>query len=591
MPISGSRTLIMLLALVLLASGAYGMQWSTATSAGEISSSNANSLSVSNLATVSGNTIMDGGNSKSKFLVQNAGDAHGDWQITNANGDTAQVKVDVTGNLGGPSTLDGGTDSYGTTVEAYGNLRAVAETDINAYATAYKGNQIVKTSLYNLPGETNPGSLNIRTLILDATADPSLLSATLDGTRIAAGGILRTETLSQSDLSNKYDFGRIIDTPSSLRIRDTATISRGTNVISVADMNTLNPSGAISLSDDRIVAGNERIVSLSSSDMPGIVSSSTNAMINQMVGLAANSATIILSPGTFKENVAIDKSLTINGAGSSATKIDGTWTTGSLFTIGKNNPNIYVALNGMELTKSNSQDGAVDNYANPSSGYGLVLTNSKVDYNTGSASAGLCNYGSASVYNTVFDHNTATQAGSQGGAIYTSRKLNVDTCIFTNNYASLGGALFDAAPVGTLVEVKNSQFQNNGWTTTGPAQTTNCGGAIAVYSGSPISVSDTTISGNKALVGAGIGSYGTVTLSGTNSITGNTATNMGGGIYNHNTGTVSATSGMTTISGNIAPINKGGGIYNKGTVHSGTPSHLTVTGNTGGNVAGNPIVP
>ena len=58
--------------------------------------------------------------------------------------------------------------------------------------------------------------------------------------------------------------------------------------------------------------------------------------------------TITISPGIFNENLVIDKSLTLKGAGSteSGTVVDGT-KSGSVLTIGKIDPNIDVYLKDM----------------------------------------------------------------------------------------------------------------------------------------------------------------------------------------------------------------------------------------------------
>jgi hypothetical protein len=90
-----------------------------------------------------------------------------------------------------------------------------------------------------------------------------------------------------------------------------------------------------------------------------------------------------------------------------------------------------------------------------------------------------------------------------------------------------------------------------------------------------MAVSNSTISGNNAFGGGGIGNIGTLTISGS-TVSGNSTNGLGGGgINNEGTLTVSG----STISGNSASV--GGGIFNLGEL---TLSNSIVAGNA---IAGN----
>jgi hypothetical protein len=108
------------------------------------------------------------------------------------------------------------------------------------------------------------------------------------------------------------------------------------------------------------------------------------------------------------------------------------------------------------------------------------------------------------------------------------------------------------------------------------------GGGILVYSNGTLNAMGSTISGNSAGSGGGIGNFGIATI--TNStISGNSASGSGGGIRNFDTVTIT----NSTISGNSAS-GSGGGIYNEmGTV---TITNGTISGNSAASFSGGGII-
>jgi CSLREA domain-containing protein len=102
------------------------------------------------------------------------------------------------------------------------------------------------------------------------------------------------------------------------------------------------------------------------------------------------------------------------------------------------------------------------------------------------------------------------------------------------------------------------------------------GGGILVYSNGTLNAMGSTISGNSAGSGGGIGNFGIATI--TNStISGNSARGSGGGIWNFDTVTIT----NSTISGNSAGF--GGGIRNFGIA---TITNSTISGNSAGSFGG-----
>src|SRR5437763_5323501 len=106
-----------------------------------------------------------------------------------------------------------------------------------------------------------------------------------------------------------------------------------------------------------------------------------------------------------------------------------------------------------------------------------------------------------------------------------------------------------------------------------------------IYNAGTATITNSTVSGNSALYGGGIASFGFGTVTVTNStISGNSAV-IAGGIDNSPNSTVTITN--SSISGNTAA--DGGGIFNFGGTITVTTS--TIAGNSASKVSGNNVVP
>jgi|GEM_PF-2377469 len=161
--------------------------------------------------------------------------------------------------------------------------------------------------------------------------------------------------------------------------------------------------------------------------------------------------------------------------------------------------------------------------------------------------------------------------------VYGGSTLNVTGAEFKNNRSGMGGAIFSSGT--NTVTVAGSSFSGN---------TAVAGGAVMMNgTAGTLSVSDSTFTGNQstdaAYMGGAIYSNGTFSFSGS-TFTGNSA-GTGSAIY---AAKVTMT-GVNTISGNTAQKAKGGALYIESTAAgaltmSGTP---TITGNTdaGGNAS------
>ena len=292
---------------------------------------------------------------------------------------------------------------------------------------------------------------------------------------------------------------------------------------------------------------------------------STNK-IQGAVTAAQSGDWINVAAGTYKENVKIDKSLTVNGfEGAAKTIVDGQLK-GSTFTIGQNNPNIDMTLSGM------------------------TIQNGKATYG-----GGILNEGRLAIKDSTISGNTATS----GGGIYGTGTMTMDRDTVTGNTATFqAGGIYN---YGTLTLNSGTSIINN----IADNNSYSAGGGIYSYYGTVILNSGASVINNKAshidvdnLNGEFVGSFGggissdnsMVTMNPGSTISGNAASFGGGGIYNDGGSKLTVNGGI--ISGNSAVI--GGGILDYGTfggvvnTDSNTVSIKdgTISGNTAESGAG-----
>lgn len=304
---------------------------------------------------------------------------------------------------------------------------------------------------------------------------------------------------------------------------------------------------------------------------PNIVS------IQGAVDASESGDAINIAPGTYYENVKIDKSLTVKGAGASDTIVDGQQA-GSVFTIGKENPNANVNLSDMTIQGgTGTQIEFLPGYTPQCGGgifnYGTMeLSDSIVSGNVALYGGGIFNRGTTSIIGTDILENTAYVGG--GISNDATGKLNVIGSTVSLNAAyqhGYGGGIYNNDGIAnvngsTISENIGSGFFSGG---AGILNIDSCiiskntannhyGGGVINLASSTLNINSSTISENTAAYAGGIYNAGTVTIS-DSTISGNTAYHYGGGILN--AGITASVIGCN-ITENSADY--GGGIFTEG---------------------------
>ena len=217
--------------------------------------------------------------------------------------------------------------------------------------------------------------------------------------------------------------------------------------------------------------------------------------IQGAVNAAQSGDTINTAAGTYKENVNIDKSLAVNGAGQGITIVNGDQAN-SVFYI---NSNVAATLYGMTITNGNAGNGGgIKNSGT------LNLNNVLITDNTASSGGGIYNQGTVTMKDGSINGNTATWGG--GVTNYEGTvNLNAGSSIASNTATQFGGG---------ITNYEGTVNLNGGTITDNAAGWNNNGGGI--YNGGTVNLNDGSITGNTVIGGEGGGiynryPYGTVT--------------------------------------------------------------------------------
>jgi hypothetical protein len=267
--------------------------------------------------------------------------------------------------------------------------------------------------------------------------------------------------------------------------------------------------------------------------------------------------TIVLGATTYKLTIAgggsppdpsardldITNPVTIQGAGAGSTIVDANQIDRA-FSVDYTGTTAPVVFTGLTITGGNTGGGIGDGGAIHVQGDAPVT-----------------------VQSSVLSGNVATGAG---GAVetYSTELVAVQDSTLSDNTALLGGAI--DAEVGPLT-VKNSTISGN------KALNGGGGGIFNDAPGSALTITGSTISGNSATTrGGGVTTQANATVS-NSTFSGNSAGTTGGGIY-VGFGTSSLTN--VTVAFNTAPTSAGGGLVND--FNTVTVKDSIVSNSTGG---------
>ncbi len=308
------------------------------------------------------------------------------------------------------------------------------------------------------------------------------------------------------------------------------------------------------------------------------------ASIQAAINAANDGQTIIVSPGTYKENLNFNgkKNLTLVSTNPldetvvASTIINGNQT-GACIVV--ENAETGIVILGFTITngsgKSISETTAGGGVF--ASGSSLTITNCSISENTAKAWGGGI-YASNATVNIVNSIISGNRNAAHGGGVWagSSSTITITNCTISGNLVTTAGGGINAFSAN--VTITSSTIHNN---------TANSGGGIYANSPSNVTITGTTINDNTANYGGGAKVYAASLTLDNSIISGNTAGYEGGGCYAEY-----ATLNVTgcTISRNSTTRYQAGGIFiydrAKATITDSTISNNNATYGSGICVSG-----
>ena len=284
--------------------------------------------------------------------------------------------------------------------------------------------------------------------------------------------------------------------------------------------------------------------------------------IKHAIALASSGDSIIVAAATYTENLAIGISVMIVGSGAATTIIDG---------------------------------GGVNRVVTISSTAHVGLSTMTIRHGIAVYGAGITNSGTLTLSHSAVTGNLAHH---WGGGIWNGGTLTINSSTIRGNSATVscttqtvcvtnGGGIFNSA--GTLA-INNSTISGNTASASCLSRGFCVGDAGGIFNDAKLTISKSTISGNRANEAGGIESRGTLTIS-NSTVSGNSAYFTRGNAIG---GGISASSGTlisnSTISGNSAYGSlgsTGGGIAGTATLQNSIVANSTSGGNCHGTMTSN----
>jgi hypothetical protein len=202
---------------------------------------------------------------------------------------------------------------------------------------------------------------------------------------------------------------------------------------------------------------------------------------------AAPDDTISVGAGVYMENLRIDKSITIHGAGAALTTIDGGGTDRVISTVAAN-PAYTIQITSLSIrngrTAYGDDGGGVVNDLDTS----LTLVGVVIHDNAASQGGGILNSGTLTITDSLIRHNQTFQYG--GGGIENFGVLRLANVTISDNTAFTSGGGIDQ-DLDAIAKLTNVTLSDN-------RALLYDGGAINTFSSKALTLTNVTIAGNIA---------------------------------------------------------------------------------------------
>ena len=428
----------------------------------------------------------------------------GDYQGTGTTPKSLFTSIDANTKIHADALLNGN----GGKVIVWSDGTTAFDGTITAKAGSLSGNGgLVETS-----GKSNlvvGNSAKVNTSALNGTKGTWLLDPTSitvvasDGTDASVGAA--NANAGDSTINSSTVVSALNGTNVNLVATNVITVNAAINASSNANAGNLtltapttNLNAPITLKGASTLSGTATTVNVGAS---GTVQNGVDA------SAAGGTVNLAATTYTLAAKVAINKNLTVNGAGAANTKVSGNNAV-QVVSIGGNST---VNINGLTVAKGRARDGS-GVLVNP--GSTLNLANSTFSSNAGSSSvsSGGAIYNSSGTINITNSTFLSNAARGSGGAIYnnSSGTINITNSTFSDNSARIsGGAIYNSN--GTI-NITNSTFSNNS-----TSISSSRGGAISNNNTSgKINITNSILVGNTARTSGSEEVSGNITSNGYN---------------------------------------------------------------------------
>jgi hypothetical protein len=326
-------------------------------------------------------------------------------------------------------------------------------------------------------------------------------------------------------------------------------------------------------------------------DGPSVCPSASSCTLRGAVADAGNGDVVSVPAGVYSmtasDPITISNSITISGAGSSTTTVDGGNDT-RIFEIGPGGNTPTVTISGLNLQHGNGAGGDAPGEGGAvyvdSAGSVLTLQNDTIGNNVvTSVGGGVASNGTLTIDASTVTGNEATGLSGTGGGIYSNGALTIESgsSVTDNAAGGAGGGIFTN---GLLLLTASTVSSNTADT---------IGGAI--FSNAPITIGASTLSANAAGVGSVTSADGgAIFANGTLSISASTldhntagasgSSGYGGAIANNSTLTLANSTLSANTANGALPFGQGGAIAASA---NATLTNDTLAGNSGQAQGGN----